>query len=296
MLNNIRHFLYCPMTGLGLHGGSRGNIWLQNRIKIFKQFVIPSLKNQTNKDFILWVSWRWEDRRNLLVKELKLYLENIIEFQTVFTYSGVCFWDDKYPDEIACDRLLTSLHGSIGELLNVAREADYVLMTIQPSDDCYHRNAILGIQKIFECQPHLQAIGFRKGYIMDYLTKELAEYNPLTIPPFFTIKFPIKIFKDPFRHAEYSGPYKSHEYIAEKLKWGEIGERGFLVGTHGENISTVFNHPFKGRVIEGEEKSKVLKDFNLYNTNCLKLEFSPKNWILKKMPNIRTKIYNWLRN
>ena len=59
-----KHLIYCPFTGLGLYGGFRGNRWLQNRIQIFKQFVIPSLKAQTNKDFTLWISWRPEEKNN----------------------------------------------------------------------------------------------------------------------------------------------------------------------------------------------------------------------------------------
>src|SRR3990167_2742486 len=54
--NKFIHFFACPFTGLGLHAGFRGNVWLKNRIHIFEQFVLPSLLlNQTNTDFILWV-------------------------------------------------------------------------------------------------------------------------------------------------------------------------------------------------------------------------------------------------
>ena len=32
-----------------------------------------------------------------------------------------------------------AIHGSLGELMNIIGEVDYVLTTIQPSDDCYHK-------------------------------------------------------------------------------------------------------------------------------------------------------------
>jgi hypothetical protein len=280
----IIHFLYCPWTGLGLYNGFRGNRWLRNRIKVFKQFVIPSLKNQVNKNFVLWCGWRREEKYNRYVRELITYLDEIKEFKTIHTFHGVCFWDDKYSDVEARNRLLTSLHGSIGELLDTIGEVDYVYMTIQPSDDCYDNNLVEGIQGLFKEALAMEAFGFTKGYIMDYRTKELAEYNPTTNPPFFTIKFPRDIFIDPLKHANYTGPYKSHEYVGDKLAYGQIDERGFLVGIHGENISTVFNHPFRGRKIEGEEKDRILKSFGISDVPPLKIKVSVRKWLLRKLP------------
>jgi hypothetical protein len=124
-------------------------------------------------------------------------------------------------------------------------EYEYVYMTIQPSDDMYAFDAYSTIQS--QTSP---LVGWKQGYILNCATKEIAEYNPTTIPPFFTIRFPKSIFFDAYKHAMYTGPYKSHEYIADKLGYVELPGRGFCVGTHGENISTVFNHIFKGRVVD----------------------------------------------
>ena len=131
--NKIVHFLYCPLLGLGLYGGHRGSRWLRNRIQIFKQFVVPSLQAQTSKNFTLWISVRHQDRYDPLIKGLKEYMGTIKEFLTVFTHSGVCFWDDKYPDTEAQNRLATAIQGSIGELLSVMdTSSDFTYMTIQP--------------------------------------------------------------------------------------------------------------------------------------------------------------------
>lgn len=276
----VAHLLYCPFTGLGMYGGYRGKRWLRNRIKIFKQFVVPSLKTQTNQNYILWVSWRYEDRNNPLVQEFKTWLECEIP-PVVFTYAGVCFWDDKYPDDVAFNRLIDSVHGSLGELLNYIGEAEEILMTIQPSDDCYDIHAVEEIQKTFRDNPDFQALGFKKGYVMNYLTKEIREWNPKTNPPFFTIRFPRKIFEDPRAHVEYTGPYKSHEYIGDKLKYATFNEqRGFIVGTHGENISTVFNHPFAGEKVN----ISVLKEFGLDNVSPLEIKISLRKIIMRKLP------------
>lgn len=279
------HFMYCPWTGLGMYGGFRGNRWLKNRIKVFKQFVVPSLQNQSDKNFVLWCSWRREEKKNRHVQELMEYLANISEFKTVHTFHGVCFWDDKYPDEVAHERLLVALHDSMGELLDPIGDAENVYMTIQPSDDCYHGQAVHAIHECFKKLPEYQALGYSQGYMMNYRTKELAEYNPSTNPPFFTIKFPKDIFIDPLKHAEYTGPYKSHEYVGDRLKYGSIPVRGFLVGTHGENISTVFNHPYRGRIIEkGPENDKILKEFGLVNIPAVHINLSLRKLILRKLP------------
>jgi hypothetical protein len=297
-----KHLIYCPFTGLGLYGGFRGNRWLRNRIQIFKQFVIPSLKAQTNKDFTLWISWRPEEKNNPYVKDFMYYLKWLKEFETVHTFHGVCFWDDKYPDDVARDRLLTNLHNTMGEMTDVISECDYVLMTIQPSDDLYHREVVEAIQEAFKRYSTVQATGFAEGYIINYQTKEVAEYNPKTNPPFFTIKFPRATFIDPLMHAEYTGPYKSHEYVGDKLEYCKIKKqiRGFMVGTHGENISTTWQIPYKGERVSDE----VLKDFGIDGTERLKIKVSMSKKLYLLLPHrVQRKlrywwgerVYNWIR-
>jgi len=299
------HFLYTPFTGLGLYNGHRGKRWLRNRIKIFKQFVVPSLRVQTNQNFILWISWRYEDKDDEDIKEFKKYLEQ--RFKVVFTYSGVCFWDDKYSDEIARERLIDAIHGSMGELLNVMQDPETILMTIQPSDDCYRKDMVEQMQALFEQRSELQAIGYKHGYVMDYVNKKLAEWNPTTTPPFYTIKFDKETFgmHHPLKHLDYTGPYKSHEYVKDYLKTLYLEDRGFIVGTHGENISTIFNHPFTGAV----QDNVLLDRFGVAGTTPLVLKTSWRKWLMRKLPHgwqkklryllgerFYSKIYDFLRN
>ena len=303
-VGKTKHLLYTPFTGLGLYNGYRGDRWLKNRIKICKQFVIPSLQAQTCQDFTWWISWRPEERYNRIVRNFMDYLRGT-GLDVIHTFSGVCFYDDKYPTEVAKERLISAIHGAMIELVN-ATEGDvgyeWVLMTIQPSDDCYHRNAIEGIQASFKELPELQAMGFSRGYIMNYQTKELADYNPKTNPPFYTLKFPRPTFINPPQHVNYTAlkhdvvghkkgtPLPSHEWVGYCLKYGIINERGFLVGCHGENISTHFNHPYKG---DGEDL-KILEDFGLDKIPPLKLPFSVRRLILKKLPYaIQRKLRYW---
>lgn len=285
--------MYVPFTGLGLYNGFRGNEWLRNRITIFCQFVIPSLRNQTNQNFIIWVSWRREERNNPYVLQFKDLLEATFgEKRVAFTFAGVCFYDDKYPDEVARDRLINSIHGSLPDLFDFIGECDYVLMTIQPSDDLYHKNAVESIQTILQ-NPFYDAVGFQKGYICNYNTKEVSEYNPTTNPPFYTVKFPKDIFIDPLSHANFtalkkdSGKYKagtplpSHEYVGDCLRYALVGDlRGFLVGCHGQNISTNFNIPYKGDVVD----QLILSEFGVYDVLPLQLKIGLLKKIILKLP------------
>lgn len=298
------HLLYVPFTGLGLYNGHRGKRWLRNRIHIFKQFVVPSLLAQTNQHFTIWVSWRYEERSDAIVREFREYLESMFPNRVVFTYSGVCFWDDKYPDEIAHRRLIEAIHGASADLANAIGECDTVLMTIQPSDDCYYSVMVEEMQKLFAENKQIQAAAYTRGYVCDYTTKRLAEWNPTTNPPFYTIKFPRETFLNPLHHIEYAG-IKSHEYLPEKLTIARTETRGFLVGTHGENISTIFNHPFKGE----DMSSTWFREFGLADVPVLTLPVSIRKRLLRKLPHgwqrkLRywlgergyARIYDWLRN
>ncbi len=303
---NVAFLCYTPFTGLGLYGGFRGNRWLRNRITIFKQFVIPSLLSQKDREFVHWISWRPEERSNPHVQELENWLHQIPNYKFVFTYGGLCFWDDKFDDEEAHNRLFRSLQATLPVLMDKLGPVDEVQMLIQPSDDCYSRDSIATMKEMFTVLPETQALTYTHGYICNYYTKEVLEYNPKTNPPFFCIRFPRAEFFDPARHMHYTGPYKSHEYVGDKLKLSYLTGRGFLVGTHGENVSTHFNHPYGGSMVyEGE----ILDQFGLAFTDPLVLPRSWRKWLMRRLPykwqkklrywfgeRLFNRFYNFIRN
>lgn len=293
-----------PFTGLGLYGGFRGNRWLRNRITVFKEYVIPSLQAQTDQDFVLWVAWRKEEYNNKYVKELQYWLFSTVKQQVVFTYSGVPFWDDKYDDETARERLYRTLVGALPGLMEPMSDCDEVYWLLQPSDDLYHKETIHSVKEAF-AEKTCQAVTYTQGYICDYTSKRVLEYNPKTNPPFFAIRFPRNVFFDPGKHINYIGPYKSHEYVGDKLVLGKFQGRGFMVGTHGENISTHFNHPYGGEEVHPE----ILDEFGIRDAPLLTLPVSVRKKILRRLPyrvqrklryifgeKIYSRIYNFLRN
>ena len=273
---NFVHFYCVPFTGLGLFNGYRGDQWLRNRIKIFNEFVLPSIKAQGSRDIYLWFCWRLEEKTNPIVKDFITALEGTRDILAVHTFGGIPFYDDKYDDKTARERLMRALELSLPELKGHVGDLPYVLMTIQPSDDMYLAGSNKLVQakfrELIEQDSSLKkAVGFEKGYIMSYNTKEIAEYATTewttdkistyhtdTIPPFFTILFSGEAFLDPQKHFDWIGPYKSHEYIGDHLEYTPLEKRSFVVGCHGENISTTYNHRYKGRILPPEEAEEVM--------------------------------------
>uniref|UniRef100_A0A6H1ZEB9 Uncharacterized protein n=1 Tax=viral metagenome TaxID=1070528 RepID=A0A6H1ZEB9_9ZZZZ len=263
---NAIHIFSVPFTGLGIQNGFRGNKWLKRRIQVFKNFVLPSLIHQTKKEFIVWIQWRKQEEYNPIVQDFVSFLNKVIGMTFVHTYHGIAMWDDKYSDKDAEERLLNTLKGSLPELHDYVKGSDWVFLTCQPSDDMYNSSAVKQIWEEIEKEEYRSnlAVGWRRGYIMNCATKEVYDYDPETCPPFATIVFPTNIFLEPRSHYIYIGPYKSHEYVKDIFNYKELLGRGFMVGTHGENISTTFNHPYATRELEGDERDSILHKFSVY--------------------------------
>lgn len=283
----MNQILMTPFTGLGLFKGYRGDKWLKNRIRIFKQFVLPSLLNQSKKEFINWITWRPEEKENPIVQEFMTYLDKIDGLRFIHTFHGLCFWDDKYDDITAKQRLMSALDKSIPELEQYIG-SEWVALTIQPSDDMYISDMVERIQK--EKPEYNKAIGYTKGYVMDISTKEVGEWTPpfpKSCPPFYTIFMPSKTFLSPRLHLEYYKDYKSHEDIPRVFDFKPIHERGFMVGTHGDNISTVFAHPFMTDSFDTWRCQKTWLLFGIYNSDPIVTRKGWRLWlriIANKLP------------
>ncbi len=282
------HLVYIPATGVGLFRGFRGQEWFAKRIEIFKQYTLKSLLNQTNKNFVTWISFRPQERNSPLVRELETYLE-ALNFPSIFTFDGLMYVDDrffpKFKDRIPFLKKVirglwrakkfnlyaiydvlrdknTSLEKRIKSSLNVLRpifrRTDFVYVTRIDSDDMFHKDAIKLIQKV---KPQYKAITIRKGYVYNRITRELSEWNPTTNPPFHTIIFPYDVFFNAEKYLEYMGGYRTHEDVVKLYDYKSLRGRLYCVLTHSFNISTNFSHRFRGP--ETKQKKKILKDFGI---------------------------------
>lgn len=265
-MNKI-HLMMIPFTGLGLHQGYRGDVWFKNRIEIFKNYTLKALLNQTNKNFVVWFCFRKEEEFNPLLIELRKYMDRL-PLKCVYTFGGICFWDDKYIN----DNLLERLENTLPELENLVSGYDWVLTTIQPSDDMFVNNAVEKIQQ--QEVARKMAFVWTKGCLINARTHQVAQYNPDTLPPFTTIVFPTKVFLDPLEHFNYIGPYKSHEFVKDWFQCKKLEGRGFMVGVHGENISTTWS-TFKGLEYKGREKQDILTRFGVGSVEPIKIRMRP---------------------
>jgi hypothetical protein len=234
-MKDIIHLIYTPFTGLGLHNGFRGDDWYKYRIEHWKNYTLRSLKNQTNKNFIYWISFRPEERENPLTQEIVRELEKC-EFKSVLTFEGLCFYDDKFDDK---QPLLNRLRRTLPELKELIGNNKYVYMTILASDDMYHKDAVADIQK--EEFRYQGSLNHAVGYVYSTKTKKLAVWQPPfpeKNPPFDTLMFPTEIFLDSIKHLNYSGPYKDHWQVTKIFNWKRMKDFHYCVLVHEQNIST----------------------------------------------------------
>jgi hypothetical protein len=261
-----------PFTGLGIPE-FRGDEWYKHRIEIFKNHTLKSLEGQTNQFFVNWITFRPEEQMNSLTQGFFNYLCGI-EWRTIFTFGGLCFWDDKSRKFgiIKYDELYKRLKDTLPALKEIVGDAQYVYETILASDDMYHKEIIESIQE----QPfaYKRALIHWNGYVYNQETGQLAEWKPLKghLPTFYTIMYPADVFLDPKKHFEYLKGYKSHEDIEKIFNCIRLPDWRYCVTVHGKNISTgwkwhrdptkILKHPFRGKEIK-EGKEEILKQFGL---------------------------------
>ena len=289
-LNKIRndmkklHLVYIPWTGVGLHGGFRSNDWYAHRIKIFKNYTLKSLANQSNKNFVLWCSFRPEERLNPLTSEIA---EAIKEsgLRYVFTFNGLMYWDDKFnhygPRAILRNFLMMlwdcyiyrkwtnpltilkytwenknrtlpkRIANSLEELRQTIdpfnlKEWDWVYMTRLDSDDMFHQEAVNLIQS--QEPVERRSLVFDKGYILNIQTGQVADWNPPTNPPFHTIVFPAHVFFEPRLYLEYYRGFRSHEDATRCFDPIVMDMHQYMVSFHGKHISTDWDSPLPKRI------------------------------------------------
>lgn len=286
MAVNIVHLVYIPFTGVGLVG-FKSQEWFKRRVEIFKEFTLKSLQNQEYKGFTLWLSFRPEEYENPLIEDISKAIEKA-GLRAILTFDGLMYWDDKFTKglipriknigrivrqayrERSLDRLgdlrflfrnknkdlaqrvqksINSLHEQIP-----LETAHYVYVTRIDSDDMFHRETIKEIQTKL---PHPGAIVCGSGFVYNSDTGEMAEWTPKTNPPFHTIMFPREEFIDGERYVQFFRTFKSHEDIPRVFSTTRLKDGMYCVTIHNAHISTLWDHPFRGKAVDGDR----IKDF-----------------------------------
>jgi len=201
----------------------------------------------------------------------------------MMTFDGLMYFDDKFsrrPKDMAMNfaRLLRqcwrnksvngfvyssleifkgknkTLKSRLAKSLEMIRQrffgVDMMYVTRIDSDDMFHKEAIEEIQ--VEPREPGTALVYTKGYVYNANTKEWAEWNPKTNPPFHTIIFSERDFFDPWLYLKAMKGYRSHEDVTKLFTTKTLSDGKYCVVVHGKgnHISTVWNHPFKGKPVD----------------------------------------------
>ncbi len=91
----MKHIFQVPFTGKTPHGdGFTSQEWYDERIELFTKYTLKSLKNQTRKDFLLWITFRPEEIFNKSTKKIaKALTESGI--QNIVSFNGTMFTEDR---------------------------------------------------------------------------------------------------------------------------------------------------------------------------------------------------------
>jgi Putative rhamnosyl transferase len=244
-----------PFTGKTPHGdGFRGQNWYEHRLKIFKEYTLKSLMNQTDKNFLLWLQFRPQEKDNIITKLIEDAIkESRLEY--VITFNGPIIMEDKaiWHNEDLIKRAKKSLKKLKGIKEN------YVIEVGLDSDDMVINTFV----EFVKGKEYKEAFYMRGGFILSTEDRLSQWYNPNSMS-IYTINYPTKIFLNAKKHFEFQKGFNSHEQIPDKFNAELLPDGMFCSVTHGQNISTVWEHPFREQEIYNElTKRKIINNFKI---------------------------------
>lgn len=254
------HLINTVMTGRGtprMVGGSileETDEWIQKRIYLFKKYTLASLRNQTNQNFLHWICFR---KRHPAWDTLEQYLKSI-NYNFVFTYDGQCHPDDRASNDTLEQKNISSL--KVLEPYIIGKK--WVYYTLIDSDDMFMKDAVELIQQ--QEPVERKSLIFQKGYVINYFTKELADWF-CTSPPFYSIIYLAEVFLDAKKKMEYEKGLFSHENALTAFNPTIMPENKYSYLIHDTNKSTDWNHHFRGQIYTDQEfRKQIFKDLGIW--------------------------------
>jgi len=176
--------------------------WVRDRIKLFHDFTLSSILNQSVDDFDVWAlcgnnnvdvtkSYKWNDRITVVYDKGKSLLK-------------------KY-------------------------NYDYIVLIRIDSDDLYHADALLDIKNNVMLTNEMEYMIFRSGIAWNRPNNYIIKYIRHS-PPFFVHIYPKKLYKD----FDYfcKTHYVSHGRAGGRLaRTKELSENKFCVVKHWTNVT-----------------------------------------------------------
>jgi hypothetical protein len=238
----------------GKGGGFKGQTWYDNRYKLYREFTLKSLMNQTDKDFLIWLQFRPEEKDNPTTAKIESQLK-LSGLKYIMTFDSPIMMEDRAPWHNV--DLIERATRSLKQLEPI--EEDYVVEVNLDSDDMVHKRFV-EILKTKETKDR-KAFFMRKGFMYS-VDNRLADWNNPYSMSIYAIVYPTPIFLDAQKHFDYQNGLNSHEQIPKLFDAEELPDGMYCCLYHGFNISTIWGHDYMGKEYYYEdEKEIILKDF-----------------------------------
>lgn len=230
MKNNRFVIIDIPFNYLRYNNDRLTKEWILTRLDIFFKTALKSFKCQTTQNFIVIIGCEGEsmDIINEALQEREP-LPNNIRFV-------------EYRQRLAL-------------ILQIVREYEYFFHVRIDSDNLYRNNFI---QKLYdlEIKPDTEALLCQYGYLLDLRNNKLA-YMFHTSPSFYALVYKTSDYLLGKRYRP-----ESHRVIIN-YKVQLLNDYYYIITITGENVQ--FNESFmkNKKLVEEEDKRKILCDFGL---------------------------------
>ncbi|WP_083238899.1 glycosyltransferase [Caloranaerobacter ferrireducens] len=208
--------------------------WIKQRIAIFMNYTLQSLKAQTNQNFVALIKYH-DKTKSIIENALSKY--------------------EPLPDNIQ----FVNQNEYESKIIEYIKGYDYLYLVRLDCDDMYHKTFI---QQLFDYRPRLntQVLINQKGYVYDSILKGLAK-TEIKSPPFYTLIYKVSDYLDGKRYKMPGG----HTY-AIKLPHEILKKRNFIIVVHSNNTSQNTSSAFKRakenqKILDKDKIQNILKDF-----------------------------------
>lgn len=145
-------------------GNNTNPDWLDYRLDIFQRYTLPSLTNQSDGVFRVWMICL-EESEDILMPKIEIAKKKNPMIAVV---------DFIFDEKAACDRL--------------ADNAESIYFLKLDSDDMYHKNTIRKTREILGPLNYISMLMFCDGYIYDIRTLKMATFIQWS-PPNIAVKY-----------------------------------------------------------------------------------------------------------
>jgi len=153
------------------------------------------------------------------------------------------------------DNLIERAEKSLKQLGEIKEK--YVIEIGLDSDDMVIDNFV----EFVRGKKFRKAFYMRGGFILSTEDRLSEWYNPRSMS-IYTINYPTKTFLNAKKHFKYQNGIDSHEQIPDLLNAELLPDGMFCSVTHGMNISTIWEHPFREQEIYNEtSKLQIINRF-----------------------------------